>query len=141
MNTNFFLKTEQLRRRQVDKERIRSMVESILMNADVARSIPLDEKTATVVFRELYESIRQLGDAQWWLDGYEPRNHEVSMDVLKTLDIKEKNLLNKLPRFKSIRNDANYRGYKVTLAQAKEIVEFWEKTSKDIVGKIRLKLK
>lgn len=81
--------------------------------------------------------IRQLGDAKWWSVGYEPRNHEVSMDIIKELDVREKILLNNLSRFKRIRHDANYRGFKVTVAQAKEIVAFWDKCSEDIVQEIK----
>ena len=85
-------------------------------------------------FRETYESIRQLGDAKWWLLGYEPRNHEVSMEILKEMDIKGKVRLHHLNRFKKIRNDANYCGFKVTLAQAKEVLEFWDECAEEIVS-------
>ena len=123
----------QLRIRQLDGEKVKSMVEAAQTNAKVIKMLPLTEETATVVFREIYESIRQLGDAQWWLLGYEPRNHEVSMDILQEIDIKEKLLLNYLPRFKKIRNDANYRGFRVTLAQAQEIMDFWDRCAPEML--------
>ncbi len=124
---------DQLRPRSPDKERIKSMIESSVTTMDVVKTIPITEKSATLVFRETYESIRQLGDAKWWLLGYEPRNHEVSMDILKEMDTTERTKLGHLTRFKRIRNDANYRGFKVTVAQAKEIVEFWTSCSKGII--------
>ena len=133
---DMYLKTDQIRVRYPDKERIKSMIESAKINARIAKSIDLDEDSATLIFREIYESIRQLGDARLWQLGYEPRNHEVSMEVLKELDIKEGLMLNHLSRFKRIRNDANYRGFKVTVAQAKEITDFWNKCSIDIIRKI-----
>ena len=85
------------------------------------------------IFRETYESIRQLGDAKWWVLGYEPRNHEVSIEALKEINIKEKVKLNHLPRFKRIRNDANYRGFKVSVLQTKEILDFWNTCAPDII--------
>lgn len=133
---DMYLKTDQVRVRHPDKERIKSMVESAKINAGIAKSIDLDENSATLIFREIYESIRQLGDARLWQIGYEPRNHEVSMEALKELDIKESLMLNHLSRFKRIRNDANYRGFKVAVAQAKEIEDFWNKCSADIIKKI-----
>jgi hypothetical protein len=125
--------SKQLRPRQFDKKKIQSMINAATKNAQVIKKILLTDETATLIFRETYESIRQLGDATWWLQGYEPRNHDVSMDILKEHDIKEKILLNQLPRFKSIRNDANYRGYTVTIAQAKEILDFWKKCGQEII--------
>jgi|SRR3989338_6093519 len=128
------VKTDQIRRRTLDKEKVRSILESAIINMDTVKTIQITEKSAILIFRETYESIRQLGDAHWWLIGYEPRNHEMSMEILKELDIKEKSKLNHLSRFKTIRNDANYRGFKVTISQAKEITDFWGSCSQDIIS-------
>ena len=130
------IKADYIRIRQPDKEKMKSMVESAKINAKVAKTVDLNEDSATLVFREIYESIRQLGDAKWSSLGYEPRNHEICMEILKEADIKEKLMLNHLSRFKRIRNDANYRGFKVTIGQAREIVDFWDRCSKDITEEI-----
>src|SRR3989344_5311157 len=132
-------KTGILRARQKDSEKIRSMLSSAEVNIKVTKTIPLSEDSATLIFREVYESIRQLGDAYWWTLGYEPSNHEISMDILKELSIKESVKLNYLSRFKQIRHDANYKGFRVTTAQAKEIIEFWDSCSKDIIEIIKSK--
>ena len=126
-----WVRGDQLRQRSLDKEKVMSMIESSITNMIIVKTIPLTEQSAILIFRETYESIRQLGDARWWLLGYEPRNHEVSMEILKEMEIKEKVRLNYLSRFKNIRNDANYRGFKVTIAQAREILEFWDSCSQE----------
>ncbi|MBI4918714.1 hypothetical protein HY837_02200, partial [archaeon] len=118
-------KTRIIRKRQLDQEKIKSMINSAEINARVVEKIELNDDTATLIFREMYESIRQLGDAKWWLLGYEPANHDVSLDALKEFDIKEKLKLSFLERFKKIRHDINYRGFRATIAQAEEILSFW----------------
>jgi hypothetical protein len=128
-----WLKTGIIRHRQQDKEKIKSMINSAEINARVTKEIKLNEDTATLIFRELYESIRQLGDAKWWLLGYEPTNHEISMEALKDIDIKDKLKLNSLDRFKKIRHDINYRGFRATISQAEEILDFWTKCGEEIV--------
>jgi len=128
-----WVQRDQIRKRLLDKDRVRSMIESSTTNMIIVKTVPLTEQSAILIFRETYESVRQLGDAKWWLSGYEPRNHEVSMEILKEMEIKERVRLNHLSRFKAIRNDVNYRGFKVTLAQAKEILEFWNACSPEIV--------
>lgn len=127
------VKTGVLRVRQLDRERVKSLIKSARINADVVREIPLNDDTATVIFREIYESIRQLGDAHWWLLGYEPSNHEISLEILKEIDIREKVKLNFLSRFKQIRHDANYKGFRVSASQAREIVDFWGRCGEDII--------
>ena len=138
---DLLVRTGQVRIRQVDIEKVKSIINSAQTNAGIVKNIPLTENSSTVIFREIYESIRQLGDASWWLLGYEPLNHEVSMEILKEMDIREKIRLNHLSRFKSIRNDADYRGFKVTSAQAKEILDFWDKCAKDITHILTKSLK
>lgn len=132
-NIDNWQKMDFIRKRQVDKEKVKSMIESAITNMEIVKTIPLTEKSAILIFRETYESVRQLGDARLWLMGYEPRNHEVSIEILKEMDIQEKIKLNYLSRFKNIRHDANYRGFKVTLAQAEEILDFWNTCSNDLI--------
>ncbi len=140
-NINTWLKVGLLRLRQPEKERVLSMIESAQMNVEVVKGISVDEKTATVIFREIYESVRQLGDALWWVKGYEPANHEMSLEILKDVDIHAKVKLNFLGRFKKIRHDANYRGFKVSASQAQEIIDFWDACGRDIITQIRKSLK
>ncbi len=99
-----------LRRKQKDMEKIKSLINSAEKIGDFARKLLLSDKSSTVIFREIYESIRQLGEAKWRLLGYEPLNHEISLDGLKEINIKNKLKLNFLSRFKKIRHDANYNG-------------------------------
>jgi len=132
-----WLKSGIIRNRQKDTEKIRSMINSAEINAKVTKNIKLNDDTATLIFREIYESVRQLGDAKWWLLGYEPLNHEISMEALKDFDIKEKLKLNSLDRFKKIRHDVNYRGFRATTQQAEEILVFWNKCGEEIVKELR----
>jgi len=122
-------------------ERIKSILISAETNAAVTLKIPLNDDSASIIYRELYECIRQLGDAMLWINGYEPLNHEVSLDAIRSLDIKNKMPLNHLSRFKAIRNDINYRGFRASLAQAREIMDFWKKCGPEILEKIRKEIK
>jgi hypothetical protein len=135
-----WLKLGLLRYKQKDSEKIKSMINSAEINVRVAKSIKLNEDTATLIFREIYESVRQLGDAKWGLLGFEPENHEASMEILKEFDIKEKVKLNSLDRFKRTRHDVNYRGFRTSISQTEEILDFWEKCCADIIKVLKKEL-
>jgi len=137
---DIWLKTGIIRNRQKDIEKIRSMIDSAEINAKVTKTIKINEETATLIFREIYESIRQLGDAKWWLLGFEPSNHEISMEALKDFNIKNKVKLNSLDRFKKMRHDVNYRGLRATIFQAEEIIDFWDKCGEEILKILRKEL-
>src|SRR3989344_871995 len=109
MNYEVWIRRGALRIRQKDLEKIKSIINS--------EEVKINENTATLVFREIYESIRQLGDAKSWILGYEPLNHEVSIEILKEFDIKDKVKLNSLDRIKKIRHDINYRGFRASIEQ------------------------
>ncbi|MEK6871856.1 MAG: hypothetical protein AABX16_03040 [Nanoarchaeota archaeon] len=134
------LKEERLKIRSRDFQKIKSLLSASQSNAEVVLSIELHEKSATVIFREIYESIRQLGDAKWGIQGYEPLDHDISLEILKNIPIKNNIELNFLDRFRKIRNDANYRGFKVTEYQAKEIISFWNKSALQIIELIKQEL-
>lgn len=139
-NISILVKSRILRIKERDKDKIKSLLQNIKTNMGVVKKIPLDENSATIIFRETYESLRQLGDAQWWSLGYEPANHEISLDLLKETEIKDKTKLNYLDRFKQIRHDANYHGFKASVFQAKEILEFWDICGIEILKKIETDL-
>ena len=63
------------------------------------------------------------------------------MEALKDFDIKDKQKLNSLDRFKKIRHDANYRGLRTTLKQAEEILDFWNKCGEEIAKGLRKEVK
>lgn len=114
-----------------------SIIKAALRSAEFGKMLPINEKTATGIFRETYEAFRQLGDAKWWLIGYEPKDHIASMRILMSAEIKQGYRLQNLDRFRRIRNDMNYRGYSVKEEQASEIVALWDQTSSELIGWIR----
>lgn len=133
---NNLVRISSLRPRQVNPEKIKSIISSLEINVKVLKKMDLDEDSATIIFTGFYESIRQLGEVKWWMTGYEPQgigSHGLSLDILKELKIKEGVKLNYLERFKTIRHDANYRGFRVSVAQTKEIIDFWDKCGKEIL--------
>ncbi len=130
-----------LRIRQKDTERIKSLIASAEIDANAAKKIQLTKETANLIFRGIYEPIRQLGDACWWIIGYEPVDHQTSLESLKDMNINDKIRLNYLDRFRKIRNDANYRGMRVSAVQAKEILEFWNACGKEIIQNLRTEIK
>src|SRR3989344_7604046 len=91
-------------------------------------------KKVQLLYSERYSNHCQLGDAKWWLFGYEPLDHEICMETLREMKITEQTRLNHISRFRKIRHDANYRGYRVTISQAEEIIDFWGKCGKEIAS-------
>jgi hypothetical protein len=133
----FLESMSKIRKRTPDKRRARSLIEAAEKTMVAIAKIQLSDATATIIFRETYEAIRQLGDARWWLNGYEPRGHEVSMEILKSEKISQSAKLTEADRFRSIRNNANYLGYDIPKAVAREILDFWKDCCMEIMEKLK----
>ncbi|MBI2632186.1 hypothetical protein HYW75_04230 [Candidatus Pacearchaeota archaeon] len=131
------LKEGKLRIKERNIAEARAIINIAKLNAEVMKDLNISEKNSTVIYKEIYDSIRQLGDIVWLLKGYEVlRGHEISLEILKELDIKERAKLNFLNRFEMLRHDASYRGKIVSVEHAKEIVDFWNTCSGDIIKEI-----
>jgi len=122
-----------LKKRSKDIPIINSLLNSARIKAEGVKLIPVEEKTATIIFGALYESLKQLGDAKWWIKGYESKSHVPSMQILADSEVENNVKLGNLDRFRRIRNDANYRGYQITIEQAKEIIAFWDEFNKKLI--------
>ena len=122
------VKRKTIRKKEFDSAKTNSFLQATEENVLALKNeISLNEQTATIIFKGVYDSVRAIGDICWWLEGYEvTREHEVSLGILSELNLKESYKLNFLERFKKIRNDASYRGFKVSISQAQEILDFWD---------------
>jgi len=126
-----------LKMRSVDVPKINSLITAAKVGIIAVQKVPLIPETSTLVFREYYECIRQLGDARWLSLGYEPKaSHEVSMEILMGLKIENSIKLQNLDRFRKIRNNANYRGYIVSVEEATEIEDFWSALGENIIKEV-----
>ncbi len=139
MNTQRLLERGDLRKKTVEPAVIQSLIETIEMTATGTLAIPCTPQNAIIIFRELYECLRQLGDILWWMEGYEPQTHDASIALLKEQRVREQQLLQHIDRYKMIRHDINYRAFRSTKEQAEELRTFWNVIGKDILDQIKEK--
>ena len=96
-------------------------------------TLSLNEKNASFRFESAYECLREAVQSFMAREGDKPYSHEAVVVYSY-----EKSLLNEkeaisFDRYREKRNDLNYRGQKLTLEEAKEIITF----AKNIFLKLR----
>ncbi|MBI4439078.1 hypothetical protein HY640_04055 [Candidatus Woesearchaeota archaeon] len=133
----FLLESGQLRIRSSDSFKADSLVRSALDSASFSKIPPLNEKTATGIFKALYDAFHALGDAKWWKLGYEACSHEASMKILMNADIKAKFRLQDIDNYRKIRNNAVYRGHLVSVEQTKRLMALWDELSGELIEWVR----
>lgn len=118
-----------------DVLRANTLIKSAVNRADSAAMLQITHVTSTTVFAEVYEAFRQVGEAKWIATGYKTNNsHEASILILIEAPVKNSHRLINLDRFRKIRNKANYEGMIVPPENAKEIMDLWKDTSKELIG-------
>jgi hypothetical protein len=131
------LREKRIRPITAEIAKVRSLIDNITTNAQVVLGIALDKNSATVIYRELYECIREIGDALWWLEGYEPLDHGISIEILEMQKVTNQTSLRHLETYKKIRHDIHYRGFRASEAQAKELIDFWNTSGKELLEQIK----
>jgi len=123
--------------RNRDALRARTLIRSSEDISRVMLKIPVDEHSASPIFREIYECIRQLGEAKLWLSGLEAKAHEPCMKALLDEDVKDKLKLRHLDGYRRMRNASHYRGVRVPVAAANEIINFWQTCGLEILERLK----
>ncbi|TAL53227.1 MAG: hypothetical protein EPN86_04650 [Nanoarchaeota archaeon] len=90
-----------------------------------------------MVFKSVYDAFHQLWEAKWCMLGYKPKDHQVTLVILLNADIRNSHKLYQLDRFRRIRNDASYEGYRISIEEAAEIIRLWKEVSRDIIRWIK----
>ena len=133
MNTQDLLKKGEIRKRSVNIAQARSIIQAALSAGTFAKETKLDDTSSTPLFKELYDAFRQLGDAKWWMLGYEAYSHKASIELLKTAPVNHTQQLQQLSRIQKIREDAVYRGLRVSMDETRELLKLWEQTHKELI--------
>ena len=94
-----------LRKREINFDKMKSLLPSADVNSNVVK-LTLDEEKSIIIFRKIYEPIRQFGEAKWFLNCYKENKKGVVLDILKEANVNEKNKLNK--ELSKIRSEVQY---------------------------------
>jgi hypothetical protein len=102
--------------------RAKSLLAQSAQTMSFILKLGLTDQTAIVIFRELYESLRQAIEAIGYRKGYKFENHEsLQVFILEVLD--NKSLANDFNRYRKIRNGINYYGDVVSVETTAKAIE------------------
>lgn len=106
----------------LDKIKAKSLLKSAEQAIYSAKKIPFEAGTLKSIVRELYEGLRQIGEAIGYLNGYKFLSHEsITYFINEILD--ETKIAGKFDRWRKIRNGINYYGDDVSEETVKEALQ------------------
>ena len=109
-------------KKQPDKQRAKSLVESSLNDIKFILKISPKEESANIIVRNIYESFRMLGESLLLKKGIKKIDHANSINELIRLNLNTKKPLNLLANLMRLLHNINYNGYKANIFEAKETI-------------------
>jgi hypothetical protein len=97
-------------------------------------SLKLSEQNASIIFRELYECLRQAIEAIGYMKGYKFENHE-SLRTFIEEELENKTLPKDFDRYRKIRNGINYYGDVVSIETVADAIRDIPKYIKEVSEK------
>lgn len=121
----YYLKNELARKASQDKgeaEALMNKAEGRLKFSIRTREIT--ENTASYIFEDIYECLREASQALMSLKSYKPYSHEALISFTKEFfDFPESDILS-FDRYRILRNKTVYKGEKVSVETCKEALTF-----------------
>ncbi|MBI2148381.1 hypothetical protein HYU23_01775 [Candidatus Woesearchaeota archaeon] len=110
-----------IKKTNIDKELIKSLVEMSQIKEDAVKTAKINDVNIPAYVSLAYDSLRERLEALCILNGYKVLSHicigELLKNILNNFDYEE------FDRLRWIRNSINYYGKKVEFEQGKEIIE------------------
>ncbi|MBR9704437.1 hypothetical protein GOV12_03440 [Candidatus Pacearchaeota archaeon] len=128
-----------IRHKKPDKNKALSLVKSSKSDYDFTISLPINEKSANTIVRNIYECFRMLGEALLISKGIQSDDHVVPIKELTNLKIKTTRPLMFLDYLRKIRRNINYYGYLASKKEAEDVLDF-AKSNFIIIEKIVLEI-
>ena len=113
---------ENIKKINPDLIRAKSMLKMSKDSLNILNITSLNEKTMNIIFRELYEGLRQYIEAIGYSKGFKFRTHEAITLFLKEY-LNEKEISFKFDKYRKLRNGINYYGNPVSIETVREAIE------------------
>lgn len=136
-NFKYYLDNNLVRKTDINP----SLVQSLFSKAEVRLQRVIKdkiiEKESSIIFEDIYESIREAIQALIQIKGFKPYSHEVLVSFLNEEKLFSQKIINDFNRFRILRNKSVYEAEKISIETCEEALRF----ARDFLPKIREKLK
>jgi len=127
-----FIRDGSVRKVSPDRQLAKSLVKIARLRLNNMEQIKITDQNSFNAIENCYEAIREMIDALMALKGFKSYSHEATVIFLKEYYSANTGyaIVNKVDRYRKIRNDIKYEGLLTTKSEAEEIVN----STKVIVG-------
>tara|TARA_Y100000310_G_scaffold311030_1_gene356914 strand:- start:2137 stop:2565 length:429 start_codon:yes stop_codon:yes gene_type:complete len=121
-----YILNKKVKKRSPDPAEARSLILQATERMKDLINLPLNEGNASFRFEDAYEALREALQSFISLAGYKSYSHEAIVSFAFENKLLSEAQTNRADRYREIRNDINYRGKRIIIEEANEIIKFVE---------------
>ncbi len=129
----YYIKNNLVRRTSVNIAQVKSLIDKAEIRLNRIKKENASENESSIVFEDIYESIREAAQSLMQLNGFKPYSHEAVIAFLKKKELLSDKELNDFNRYRILRNKSVYEAEEISIETLKEALTFAE----EIIPKIR----
>jgi len=118
-----------------DKAMARSLINKALSRLDYIEKQVITKETASFVFEDIYEALREAGQALMALRGFKPYSHEALISFLREFHSFPASDISTLDRYRALRNKTVYSASVISVTVCNDarafMMEFMPKLKKE----------
>lgn len=130
-----------VRYKKPDVKNAQSIIESAERDMNFTLTLKPSEGSASTIIKNVYESFRMLGDAVLVANGRTSKDPPEQIKALLRLQINSTRPLQLLNNLMIARHNLNYYGYKPTVSEAEDVLDFAFKCFKPTLEAVKKEIK
>ena len=134
------VKEDRIEKVNVDKAKAKGLLKRSKSRFENQKRRKINENTAFEILENTYESIRETLEAGMAAEGYKSNDHVSTIAYAQEKLNLEKTTINKLHRFRKLRNESRYEAKEIRIEEAEQIIEFTESLMPKVTQKVEDKL-
>ena len=120
----FYLHKGLVRKTGKNPSLARSLFQKAQLRLNKITRETIREDESSLIFEDVYESIREAAQALLQIQGYKPYSHEALISFLKDEHYFSPSIINTLDRYRVLRNKSVYEAKKISVETCKEALVF-----------------
>lgn len=121
---NYYLNKGVVRKVKINLAIVESLLKKSTYRLDILKESKITYKFSSIIFEEVYESIREAVQSLMQLKGYKPYSHEVIISFLKENKSFSPQIINTINRYRILRNKSVYEAKDVSIKTCKDALKF-----------------
>lgn len=122
-----FIAEGKVKKRTPNPEQAKSMFAKGMKRLSYALIHQLSENNADMVFEDVYDALREMLESFMANEGYKTYSHEAVIAFAGEFFKLAEDDINRMDRYRMLRNDSKYRGENITLNETVDIIQFVKK--------------